>query len=286
MGFFSVDQQIGPFLQELDVKEIYGRSEWSVLASRAVTVDVGLDVSTQLAGGRYVGPQPRAFEGDPQSDDPLSQGNVLLVEDDDIDVIAPAAFAELSLRPVESVSIVPGVRADYFANVDSWTVDPRLSARVELTDATALKAGVGLFSQPPEFYEALPEVGNPDIEPYRALQLAAGVEQELGAGIDVGVEGFYKRLFNRIVGTEGGVAPHFVNDGRGRIYGAELSVARAPEPLDVRLPRLHALSKRTARSQRAVEAVRPRPDARFVRRLCAGSRRALGGRRAFPTGER
>jgi hypothetical protein len=229
-GLFSVDQQIGPLFQELDVKEVHGRSEWSVLASRAITVDVGLDVSAQLAGGRYAGPQPRAFEGDPQSNDPLSQGSVLRIEDDDIDIIAPAAFAELSLRPVDSVSIVPGVRADYFANVDAWTVDPRLSARVELTDRTALKGGVGLFSQPPEFYEALPEMGNPDIEPYRALQLAAGVEQDLGAGIDVGVEGFYKRLFNRVVGTEGGVPPHFVNDGRGRIYGAELSVSVRPSP--------------------------------------------------------
>jgi outer membrane receptor protein involved in Fe transport len=39
----------------------------------------------------------------------------------------------------------------------------------------------------------------------------------------VGVEGFYKRLIDRIVSTPGGHPPRLVNDGVGRIYGAELS---------------------------------------------------------------
>jgi outer membrane receptor protein involved in Fe transport len=65
------------------------------------------------------------------------------------------------------------------------------------------------------------DLGNPDIEPFRTLQTSAGVEQRFGEFVKVDLEGFYKRWENRIVGTEGGAPPRFVNDGRGRAYGLE-----------------------------------------------------------------
>ena len=124
---------------------------------------------------------------------------------------------------------MPGVRADFYPSSDDYTIDPRLTARYEVTPATALKAGVGLYSQPPEYWQMLDVIGNPELEPYRALHTSLGVEQRFGAPLKLGLEGFYKRLENRVVSTPTGGPPHYVNDGEGRIVGAEVSAEFTPE---------------------------------------------------------
>ncbi|MET0412944.1 MAG: TonB-dependent receptor, partial [Polyangiaceae bacterium] len=101
--------------------------------------------------------------------------------------------------------------------------DPRLALRYELTPTTALKGGVGYFTQAPEFWQSLASVGNPAVDPYRALQFSLGVEQGTAESAKVGLEGFYKRLEHYIVATENREAPHYRNTGQGRMYGAELS---------------------------------------------------------------
>jgi outer membrane receptor protein involved in Fe transport len=89
---------------------------------------------------------------------------------------------------------------------------------------------VGEYTQAPQYWQALPVVGNPNIRPSRALHTSFGFEEQLSEQLKFGADAFYKRLDQRIVGTPGGVAPHFVNDGEGRIYGAELSAEYHPGP--------------------------------------------------------
>jgi hypothetical protein len=143
--------------------------------------------------------------------------------EDTLHVVRPGGYLELSYRPTDSWLLIPGVRADYDHGSSSWVVDPRFSTRYAATDSTTLKAGVGLYSQPPEYYQLIDLFGNPNLKPYHALHTSLGVEQKLARGVEVGVEGFYKYLYNRVVGTPGGASPYFENDGEGRIYGAEFS---------------------------------------------------------------
>jgi hypothetical protein len=72
-------------------------------------------------------------------------------------------------------------------------------------------------------------VGNPELEPYWAIHYSLGVEQRIGKPLKLGLEGFYKSIENRVVGTPTGGPPVFVNDGVGRIYGAEVSGEFTPE---------------------------------------------------------
>lgn len=230
LGYQDLQSHIGPWLQELDAFELHARSELEVVASREVELAMGLDFAGQLADGRYVGPRPPGLEGDPTSREFGSLVRTFQLQRDGIPIVQPALWAEMSWRPVERVLIVPGVRADYFEQIDAWSVDPRLGVRLEASDQTTLKGGVGLFTEPPEWYEPLDGVGNPALDPYRALHLSAGVEQKLGAGVELGLEAFYKRLWDRVVGTPGGVPPYLINDGSGRIVGAELSAGVRPTP--------------------------------------------------------
>jgi hypothetical protein len=93
---------------------------------------------------------------------------------------------------------------------------------------TTLKAGVGLFSQEPQYYEPMEEIGNPDIELSRALHASVGVEHKVGDAVEIGADAFYKHLAGRVVATDGGVPPRFINDGSGRVYGLELSSVVRP----------------------------------------------------------
>ena len=141
----------------------------------------------------------------------------------------PGAYAELGYRPVKPILVSPGVRADYYSEFKAWSVDPRLAARYEATASTTLKAGVGRYSQPPLFWMSIPQIGNPKLDPYHAWQVSAGIEQRFGHALKLGAEGFYKKLDHLVVGSADGSSPHFVNDGGGRIYGAELSAEARPD---------------------------------------------------------
>jgi outer membrane receptor protein involved in Fe transport len=230
LGRQDIAVHLGPDLREQRDYQLFGRSELEMRVSREVQVAFGVDVVGAVIDGAYSGQRPFGFEGSENAFESSLLAQTIQVELEPQWVVSPAFWAEVSLRPIEHVLVVPGVRADYYNNLRAWTLDPRLAVRHELTDFTTFKAGVGLFSQAPQWYEALEGVSNPELDPYHALHWSAGVEQKLGDAVELDVEGFYKRLFERVVPTEGGRAPHLVNDGRGRIYGAEIGASLRPSP--------------------------------------------------------
>lgn len=231
VGKQSIDLAFGPLYQQLEAYELYGRSNWSLPFSDAVELDMGIDFFGQIANGNYSGPRPSGWDdADPNTDDSAILGETITIQRNGIRILAPAAWMELQLRPIDEVLISPGVRVDYYEQLHEATVDPRLSARVEVSSNTTLKGGVGIYSQPPQWYEVLDGVGNPNLGPYRAVHFGAGVEQKIGKAVDVGVEGFEKRILDRVVSSAGNRAPYLENRGTGRIHGAEFSLNLHPTP--------------------------------------------------------
>jgi TonB family protein len=231
VGKQSVDLAFGPLYQRLEAYELYGRSNWSLPFSDEVELDLGIDFFGQIANGRYSGPRPNGWDdADPTADDSAALGETITISRDGIAIVAPAAWIELQLRPIDDVLISPGVRVDYYEQLREATIDPRLSARLEVSSNTTLKGGVGVYSQPPQWYEVLEDVGNPNLGPYRAIHFGGGVEQKIGKAVDVGVEGFEKRILDRVVSSAGNRAPYLENRGTGRIYGAEFSLNLHPSP--------------------------------------------------------
>ena len=230
VGHLSASQQIGAFQQTVSGTELHARNEWRAELLPELSATLGADFFGQFLGGRYYGPAPDQYEGNPSDQDSmLTRRNVSLVLPS-FNVVRPGAYFELGVRPTPKLLIIPGVRVDYYGDIDHASVDPRLAARYEVRPGFTLKSGIGYYSQPPQYWQALPTVGNPHIRPYRALQTSFGFEERPSETLKFGAEGFYKRLENRIVGTDGGVDPHWVNDGEGRIYGAELSAEYHPAP--------------------------------------------------------
>lgn len=201
------------------------RAEWQLDLHERVTLRWGMDWAFTPTNLAFRGPSPGQLEGAPMQRDPNAPDAAASF---DGNAYRPALYAESTLNPIDPLTFVLGLRVDYFRDIESWTFDPRLTSRIALNDQFTLKAGIGLFSQAPEFQESAPGLGNPDLAPITSLHTSAGVEFNLDEVWQFEVEGYYKHIWNRVTATERGVAPFFTNDGQGRIYGAEVSIrARA-----------------------------------------------------------
>jgi hypothetical protein len=125
-------------------------------------------------------------------------------------VISPQLRAEIAhLR-------LPGVRRTMaFA-------EPRLQLRARLVpDRLVLKAGLGIYHQPPQGAELSPSFGNPQLLWQYGATYVAGFELTLPHGLYVEAQGFYKDLRSLVVSAP---ESSYSSDGLGRVYGGELMV--------------------------------------------------------------
>jgi len=201
---------------------IQGRAEWTARLSSRVRLTAGFDVLVSPFEATYHGPAPRQGEGDATARNPLTSEPTVDAHVSGLE-LQPAVYAETDLRVAPPLRVVLGLRLDHYHELGQWSFDPRLTAIYALTDETHLRAGVGMFSQPPAVQEWAEGLGNRKLAIPRALHLGVGIEHELALGLSLTAEVFYKELYDRVVRTEGGVPPYFVNGGTGRAYGLELS---------------------------------------------------------------
>jgi outer membrane receptor for ferrienterochelin and colicin len=144
--------------------------------------------------------------------------------------LSPALFAELALEPWPGLSVFPGVRADWFGATSQLAVQPRLNARVALSDSVAAKAGIGAFAQEPSDDELNPDVGNPRLGIERALHASAGAEYRPWPWLALDTTLFYRHMSDLVSPTDAvrldaagaARAQLYDNAGRGRAYGAEI----------------------------------------------------------------
>ncbi len=192
---------------------ITGRAELSQKLGRWLTMNVGFDMLEEpYTATAHLPPFPKP--GQPPTG-PFS-GQVPLTTQVTSTVYEPAMYAEWEATPWRGVRIVPGIRLDYTKATGSWDLDPRLVVRQDVTTnpRTTLKAGVGIFSQPPQPQETNPVFGTVGLVDQRATHYDLGVEHEFTRNIEASVEGFYKQLDYLVTQGVGSV-------GNGVAYGAE-----------------------------------------------------------------
>ena len=127
-----------------------------------------------------------------------------------------------------------GLRGDqiHWRGHERAAVDPRLWARWQLTEATALKAYTGLYHQPPTPLQIDADLGNPDLGLEGAAQFGTGVEHRFSDVWNVSAEVFYNRRFGLVQRVDpftrdGAILnPRYQNVGRGRSYGLEILIRR------------------------------------------------------------
>ncbi|MEM9068018.1 MAG: TonB-dependent receptor [Myxococcota bacterium] len=220
---FALGEDIG---FEARFNQLYSRVEVRHRPNRRVRLIAGVDMFLVPFVLEYQGPPPRQSEGD-SNDGPLARENQVFVDIRDV-AVRPGFYVESDMRLLDEWQVLFALRADYDREIDRFVFDPRVLTTVDATDFLRLKAAVGLYSQPPEFQESAEEIGNPNLDWIHSVHVGGGFDLRFAEGARIGVDGFYKRLWDRVVSTEGGVDPIFDNAGIGRIYGAEFSARIDP----------------------------------------------------------
>lgn len=218
-----LDFGVGPFFFNLNSYSLSTRAEYTRRISKGITFNSGLDVLTLYTKANYRGPAPPRA-GEP-SNGPFST-RPLIESSFDGWVCNPAVYGELEIAPTSRAKIVPGIRVDSYNLTKGIDVSPRINGRVDIRPGfprTTVKGGVGVFTQPPQFQEAIPPFGTEGLRSNRAIHYAVGGEQEFTRNIEFSVEGFYKQL-DRLVSAvpkDIGGGSEYSNIGKGRIFGAE-----------------------------------------------------------------
>ena len=118
------------------------------------------------------------------------------------------AWLQETWQAASRLSLQGGLRLDHAGVTGETLASPRLSATIAASDVTRVLAAAGLYTQSPG-YEKLaqsdyvldftsPEVRS--LKSERAWQTSMSVERQLGAGISVKVEGYYKRFSDVLLG--------------------------------------------------------------------------------------
>jgi len=202
---------------DLQLVSIYGRSEWRVNVNDHVRVVAGIDINTGHFDIVYRGPPAGTAEGNTQD----QQSREVRLHNSGYG-IRPGVYVDAAFT-MGRVVVNTALRGDYYSEIQGWSIDPRLIANYRPIENLRLKAGAGLYSQPPEYQESARGLGNPNLEAIHAAHFGLGGDWTIRPGIEVGLEGFYKQLWNRVVQTPQASGSGFTNGGIGRIYGMELS---------------------------------------------------------------
>jgi outer membrane receptor protein involved in Fe transport len=146
------------------------------------------------------------------------------------------AYAELEWNPEGWYTVTPGVRFDDFRSLgdEEVAVDPRLSARFEVTPSFRIVHALGTAHQSPNFVPGVPAVQLAGIRNglQSSLQLSSGVEMDLPEGITSAIGVFKNGFFNLSdpLGVSGDVFAHpetAYARSLGSSYGLEVSVQRS-----------------------------------------------------------
>ncbi|MEO1229571.1 MAG: TonB-dependent receptor, partial [Myxococcota bacterium] len=202
---------------QFELLEVSLRDEARVRANSALALVFGVDGFTRRTNADVTTIRP-SREGDPPGALDLDDERLSVVVAQDEAQLA--AYVEAEWTPSEALTIVPGVRVDYFSLIDVVTVDPRVQARLRLHERLELSAGAGLFHQPPFIDEVFEPFGNPDLGPERALHVSLGARVRLLDSLSADVTLFYKDL-DQVVSRSNGDEV-LANDGAGRVYGLEI----------------------------------------------------------------
>ena len=224
IGRDKFDANLGDlFFFELTLLSLQVRNAFDYDFTDSVSLRVGFDGLFNRFDVRVLAPPPQR-EGEQGTQNPDFVEDRIFSERTGVQYNQAAGFAELTLRLFDQrLTLVPGVRLDYLSQTDSYTVDPRVVARMQIGDAWTVKGGVGLVAQPPEPVDLDEAFGTPDLGVQRGVQYSIGGEYQPLDYLKFDVTLFYKDLVN-LVSRSPLVDVNLDNNGVGRVYGVEVYI--------------------------------------------------------------
>jgi len=117
------------------------------------------------------------------------------------------------------LSVVFGLRFDYFNRVDELSIQPRGSLLLELPNNAELQFAYGIYNQAPQPWQLSSSIGNPALHASRASHYILELKRQLSPNTEIKMAGYYKDLTGLVtVDDEAG----YLNQGVGYAQGTEI----------------------------------------------------------------
>jgi hypothetical protein len=197
------------------------RSEVDHVFNKAAALRVGVDAAVD----NYTADK-QAY-ADPEDPDTIRFNDTFPPRTD----TAFGAWAEMKLNVTPAIEVTPGVRFDGYASqgATAYAVDPRISARIKVTDKFRIVHAYGLAHQPPSFIIPIPGLtpGKLSGGLQSSWQTSAGIEADLPADTTATANVFHNAFFNMTdaLGTHTG-PDGALERSNGQAYGFELFIKR------------------------------------------------------------
>ncbi|MEZ4655402.1 MAG: TonB-dependent receptor [Candidatus Eisenbacteria bacterium] len=132
-------------------------------------------------------------------------------------------FTSWSYRATSRLQLTPGLRYDYYPELDEADVSERLAARYRLGGGHTLTSSVGTYNQTPQpsGQATDPVYGNPNLPTTKAMHTTLGDEWSLDDRRSLEVEAYYNRQWDVPVMTDS-LDLNFLSDAEARMYGVEV----------------------------------------------------------------
>ena len=117
------------------------------------------------------------------------------------------------------LSVVFGLRFDYFNRIDQLSTQPRGSVLVELPNSSELQFSYGIYNQTPIPALLSSSIGNPALKSSRASHYILELKRPLSQDTEIKMAAYYKDLTG-IVTTDEEAA--YLNQGTGYAQGTEI----------------------------------------------------------------
>ena len=143
------------------------------------------------------------------------------------------------------LSVVFGLRFDYFNRIDQLAIQPRGSVLVELPNSSELQFAYGIYNQSPLPALLSPSIGNPALKSSRASHYILELKRQLSQDTEIKMAAYYKDLAG-LATTDDEAA--YLNQGVGYAQGTEIFLRhRSGERLFGWISYAYALSQRRDR---------------------------------------
>ncbi len=128
-------------------------------------------------------------------------------------------YLQNRLEPLPFLSLVFGLRADYFNGIDRLAIQPRGSLLIELPNRSELQFSFGIYNQSPQPWLLSPTIGNPNLSMSRASHYILELKRQLFQDTEITMAGYYKDF--RALATIDEEAG-YLNQGVGYAQGTEI----------------------------------------------------------------
>lgn len=122
-------------------------------------------------------------------------------------------------RLLPFLSVVFGLRFDYFNRIDELSIQPRGSLLVELPSGSEIQFAYGLYNQTPLPALLSSSIGNPALKSSRASHYILELKRQLSQDTEIKMAAYYKDLTG-LVTVDEEVA--YLNQGEGYAQGTEI----------------------------------------------------------------